>query len=99
MGRHVVKSWSATQAVIATPSGEAEYYGMVKGASQGLGIKAMMQDMGMEVGLRLGSDSSAARGIAARRGLGNVRHIEVCQLWLQEEVQEGKVRLMRVKRD
>ena len=45
----------------------------------------------------MGSDSSAARGIAARRGLGKVRHIEVCQLWLQEKVQEGKVRLMRVK--
>ena len=31
-----------TQTVIATSSGEAEYYGMVKGASQALGIAAMI---------------------------------------------------------
>eukprot|EP00969_Alexandrium_andersonii_P274365 12126182-Alexandrium_andersonii.AAC.1 len=44
-GRHVLKAWSTTQTVIATSSGEAEYYGMAKGASQALGIAAMMQDM------------------------------------------------------
>ena len=32
LGNHAVKSWSSTQAVIALSSGEAEYYGLVKGA-------------------------------------------------------------------
>eukprot|EP00969_Alexandrium_andersonii_P211431 9337587-Alexandrium_andersonii.AAC.1 len=27
-GRHMLKAWSTTQTVIATSSGEAEYYGM-----------------------------------------------------------------------
>eukprot|EP00969_Alexandrium_andersonii_P066310 2924013-Alexandrium_andersonii.AAC.1 len=76
-GRHVLKAWSTTQTVIATSSGEAEYYGMVKGASQALGIAAMMQDMGFEgMKVRLGTDSSAATGIASRKGIGKVRHIE-----------------------
>ena len=97
MGMHCVKSWSTTQAVIATSSGESEYYGMVKGASQGLGIKAIMGDLGMEVGMKLGTDSSAAKGIATRKGLGKVRHIEVCQLWIQEKVQEGKIILEKVR--
>ena len=33
LGEHVVKTWSCTQSVIALSSGEAEYYGMVKGGS------------------------------------------------------------------
>ena len=32
-GQHAVKSWSTNQAVIALSSGEAEYYGLVKGSS------------------------------------------------------------------
>ena len=37
-GSHLIKSWSSTQNVIALSSGEAEYYGLVKGASQGIGV-------------------------------------------------------------
>ena len=33
LGDHLIKTWSITQAVIALSSGEAEYYGIVKGAS------------------------------------------------------------------
>ena len=36
IGGHMIKSWSSTQNVIALSSGEAEYYGLVKGAAQGL---------------------------------------------------------------
>ena len=46
LGNHTVKVWSHTQAVIALSSGGAEYYGMVKGASIALGIKAMLSDLG-----------------------------------------------------
>ena len=44
---HTVKSWSVTQDVIALSSGEAEFYAMVKAASQSLGMRAMMQDLGI----------------------------------------------------
>ena len=84
-GSHVIKSWSSTQAVIALSSGEAEYYSMVKGASVGLGIHAMMREIGVIVHLGLRCDASAAIGIVLRRGLGRVRHIDVSQLWLQHK--------------
>ena len=29
-------------------------------------------------------------------GLGNVRHIEVAQLWVQEKVRNGEIRLVKV---
>ncbi len=43
------------------------------------------------------SDASAAIGIASRRGLGKVRHIEVHQLWIQDKVAKGEIILVKVK--
>ena len=45
---HTIRTWSTHQSVIALYSGEAEYYGMVKGASVGLGVRALMKDLGWE---------------------------------------------------
>ena len=33
LGSHMMKGWSNTQSVIALSSGEADYYGMVRGSS------------------------------------------------------------------
>ena len=52
----------------------------------GKGSQALMSDMGQEMDLQVLTDSSAAKGMCARRGHGKVRHIEVCQLWVQQEV-------------
>ena len=98
-GSHLIKSWSSTQSVIALSSGEAEYYGMVKGASVGLGLRAVLSDFNISVRLTLKSDASAAIAIASRRGLGKVRHIEVCQLWLQEKVRKGEIEVVKVSTD
>ena len=38
-GSHLNKAWSATQAFIALSSGEAEYYGVVRGTGSALGIQ------------------------------------------------------------
>ena len=80
-GFHLIKSWSSTQSVVALSSGEAEYYGMVKGASVALG-QSVLKDFNIECSITLKSDASAAIAISNRRGLGKVRHIEVCQRWL-----------------
>ena len=95
-GKHLIKSWSSTQSVIALSSGEAEYYGIVKGASVGLGLQSVLKDFDVEVDLTIKSDATAAIAIASRRGLGKVRHIEVCQLWLQEKVRNGDVKVVKV---
>ena len=42
------------------------------------------------------TDSSAAKGMASRKGLGKVRHVEVNQLWVQEKVGSGEVELRKV---
>ena len=91
------KAWSSTQQVIALSSGEAEYYGMVKGAGSALGISGVFQDMGIKYDVVVYTDSSAAKGISSRRGLGKVRHIELNQLWLQDQVARGKVAVRKIK--
>ena len=97
IGTHMVKSWSTTQTVVAMSSGEAEYYGAVKGACEGIGIAGLIWDLtGKHVKLEVNTDSSAARGIAMRRGVGKVRHLEVRTLWLQDQVDRGIVMINKV---
>ena len=96
LGSHCLKSWSLTQKVIALSSGEAEYYGLAKSGSQGVGIRALLGDLGVVCTVVLNTDASAAIGIASRRGLGKVRHIEVSQLWLQHRVASGDLRVQKV---
>ena len=76
LGRHTVKHWSSTQASVALSSGEAEFYGLVRAAGQGLGYRALLADLGLEVPVRVWTDSSAAIGVCSRQGLGKLRHID-----------------------
>ena len=46
LGTHLIKSWSSTQGNIALSSGEAELYGVVKGACEGLGVSTLLNDFG-----------------------------------------------------
>ena len=97
-GSHAIKHWSSTQSLISLSSGEAEYYGCVRAASHIMGVKSMMEDVGVTgKRLRIKTDASVAKSLASRRGLGGIRHIEVNQLWLQEKVNEGKIEIEKVK--
>ena len=78
-----------TQSLIATSIAEAEYYGIVKAASVGLGIQATLADIGFKFDLEVITDASAAKAIASRLGLGKTRHISVHYLWVQERVKRG----------
>ena len=96
IGKHLIKSWCSTQAIVALSSGEAEYYGIVKGASIGLGLKSMLGDFGIAASVRVNTDASAAKGMVNRRGLGKVRHIQVNQLWIQDRVSKGDLTISKV---
>ena len=96
-GKHCLKTWSSTQEVVAVSSGEAELYGIVQGATHGLGMQSLMRDLGIEAEIHIHSDASAAIGMTRRRGVGKVRHIEVKELWVQDMVQSGKVYIHKVE--
>ena len=72
----LLASSSRTQKVIALSSGESEYNAAVSGAVDALLIRDAVEFVFHEtVAIHLLLDSSAARGIAARQGVGRLRHI------------------------
>ena len=77
VGNQCLKTWSKTQAIIAKSSAEAELYGVVLGATEGLGMCSLMGDLGRKMLIRMNLDAAAAKGIIERRGLSKVFHIDV----------------------
>ena len=73
----VVKHWSRTQATRELSTAEAEYYAVVTGAAEGLGMQSMMADLGVTNQVRVWTDSNAVKAIASRSGLGKTRHVEL----------------------
>ena len=96
LGGHLLKTWSSTQPSVSLSSGEAEYYGVVKAAGIAIGHQSLMSDLGMHVGVRVWTDSSAAMGICGRSGLGKLRHVQTHTLWVQERVRTGAIQLRKV---
>ena len=97
LGGHCVKTHSQTQETIALSSGESEFYGIVKAATMGLGMKGLLGDLGVEVKVQVNMDPSAAKSIASRRGAGRMRHIEVRELWVQGRVAKGELSVVKVE--
>ena len=77
-------------------SAEAEYYAMVKASAEALGIQALAADLGWAVRIRLCVDSSAAKAMASRSGVGRVRHMEVRFLWPQDVVKRKRLELKKI---
>ena len=97
LGTHTLKTWSTTQATMAMSSAEAEYYAMIEGSVRTLGLQSMLRELGLHKDVVVKTDSSAAKGFASQRGLGRMRHLEVKDLWLQEAVCRGRLRLCKIK--
>ncbi len=63
----------------------------------GLGMKGLMEDLGVEVEVQVNTDSSAAKSMTARKGAGRVRHIEVRELWVQDRVAKGELMIVKLR--
>ena len=96
VGGIVVKSWSRTQRGRSLSSAEAEYYAIVTGAAEALAVQALAEELGWKMSVRVHTDSSAAKAVASRRGLGKLRHIELKYLWVQELLQEQRIAIKKI---
>jgi hypothetical protein len=94
-----VKVWSSTQRAWARSSGEAELYSATKGATEGLGLQTMCAELGIQLELRIHTDSDACRGTVHRTGLGRLKHLRIEELWLQAAVEEKRLQVVRVPRE
>jgi len=99
LGNHCIKTWSSTQGAFALSSAEAEFYAMIEGATRAKGLHSLANELGftkLANVVKLGTDSSAAKSFVSRRGLGKMRHLEIRDLWLQQQVREGLVEVSKV---
>ena len=96
LGSHVAKTWSHTQKTVALSSGEAELTAMVKCTCEGLGLMSLLKDWGLQMSLTVLADSSAALGVARRRGAGKIRHVKIGLLWIQDMRDEKLVEYIKV---
>ena len=76
VGGHCVRHYSTTQSTISLSSGEAELHGIGKGIQHAMGLRSMYADLGYKMTITVHSDATAAIGIARRRGLGKLRHLD-----------------------
>ena len=80
-----ITSYSRTQSTIALSSTEAEGYALSSGGAEGLGLKSLLLEMGIDtaaVKLNLYSDSSGAISAQSRLGLGKtMKHVEIRHLF------------------
>ena len=97
VGEHCLKSWSSTQKSVTLSSGEAELVAAVKCCTEVLGLIQLAGDWGLDMEGRVMVDSSAAVGIATRKGNGKLRHVKVGQLWIQEKVGEEELKVEKVR--
>ena len=77
-------------------SGEAEFYALGSAITRGLGLKSLLADFGWSVNLTVRCDSTAAIGLAGRRGLGKAKHIATVYLWIQVGLKDGLFKLEKV---
>ena len=97
LGKHLIKSWSSTQASVSLSSGEAEFYGVAKASGICLGYQSLAKDLGYTLPVRVWTDSTATLGICGRQGLGKLRHIDTQCLWIQQRVRDRTIELVKVR--
>ena len=81
--------------MIALSSTEAEFYALVSCTAQSMAEQATARDLGLQLSVRIMMDATAGIAIASRRGLGKVRHVDAQFLWVQEVIQNGKIKIRR----
>ena len=93
-GKHLLRHMSCLQTLVALSCGDAEYYALIREASTSLGIQSHYQDRMIYVPIQIYSDSSAARSVARRCGIGGrLRHLQTRHLWLRSRVALGHLKL------
>ena len=69
-GSHMIDCIVAKQSLVALPSGEAEFYGIVRAVATSKQTSQILEQIGMQSEVTIASDRSAARGICTRTGSG-----------------------------
>ena len=99
LGNSPIKLQSSTQKAKALSPMEAEYYALVKAASQGIGMFQMLKDLGLDLKIVLHCDNQSAIDFTKKQGLGKSKHINTGLLWLQDSIENNEVVISKVHTD
>ena len=84
---NLMESRVRSQKAIALSSGE--FVAIVAGCSDGMLVRHLWMAMvGEPCDMKVRSDSSAARAMVQRQGIGRVRHLDAALLWVQQKERE-----------
>jgi hypothetical protein len=92
----VLHSYSRRQSVISLSSAESEFYVLSAVALEGRLFARILELFGSIVKSYALTDSSAAKGISQREGVGKVRHMDTRALWLQAEVKLARLTMLKI---
>ena len=88
---------SRTQKIVSLSSCEAELHAMVSTLADGIYIKRCLEFVtGSQVFHCLMTDSSSARQLCAKQGVGKLRHVSGKILWIQQHVLAGDVQVCQL---
>ena len=92
-------SFARRQSLVSLSSAEAEFYAACSAISEALAIKRLLllAGFGPALPVRARLDSSSARALLQRRGVGRVRHLDARVLWAQELVERRAVVIATVR--
>ena len=85
------------QAIESISSGEAEFYSLTDLVLETKPLKDLFEWLGFKVIWECGTDSSAAKGMSLREGIGKVRHLDTRSLWTQRAVRELVLKIKKLQ--
>ena len=96
-GGCMLYSASRTQKIVSLSSAEADVYACSSGCSDAILLGRILSWLtGRQTTIYAYTDSSGAKGIPQRSGVGRLRHLSCRILWLQQLVSGGMVKLCSV---
>ena len=88
--------YSRTQGFQADASGVAEWYAVVTVTAEALSLKGLLERYGLKVHLVVHTDSSSAKALGHRIGVGKLRSLETKTLWCQAKRAAGEYVLSKI---
>ena len=98
-GAHCVAFWCRTQDRIARSSAEAELKSSCCGLAELLGMRNLCQFLsGRQCTLTHQLDATAAKSMMLRQGCGNLKHLDLRSLWVQEVILLDNITVQKISR-
>ena len=88
--------WAKTQTGTTQSSCESELIALNYGCSEGKFAQQLLVECGVQCELVLLTDSAAAAQLLYKKGPGRMRHLEVKELYLQEELRAGRIQISKI---